>query len=120
MEGLQELKNENELLKRLVRFQFLTLGFYGTSYNYEHEIQYPDGNWRLGIVEDGGKRAREADKLIDFLGFVRDDIRSWKSPKMCSNCGGALDSIAAYPCICDNPQVGGLDKKEFRKAKLSY
>ena len=61
------------LLKRLCRFQFLTLGFYGTPYNYTTNVV-------CGIKQDQGEQAREAQKIATDLGFTGDEIRLWSGP----------------------------------------
>jgi len=71
-------------LKRLCRFQFLTLGYYATPYNYDdkNNIYHPiTGEPASGIKVDGGQEAREANDLIEKLGFTKDEIRSWPGPK---------------------------------------
>lgn len=103
----EKLKNENERLKRLVRFQYLTLGFYKTKNNYE-ETRF------CQIVEDGGRRAEEASQVVADLGFTGDEIRSWNGPHTCSNCGNSLKYKNIYPCECGKPEINGLDMREFR------
>ena len=104
-----ELLRENERLKRLVRFQFLTLGFYGTPSNYQH-------GERSNIAEDGGHEAKECDELVEFLGFDKADIcNKYSGPWHCSNCGGSLKYKNISPCECDLPEVAGICKKDFRK-----
>ena len=71
-------------LKFICRWMYLTLGFYRTAYNYSEDskILYPDGSKVLGILRDGGKRAEEANLLVDsykLFGGAR--VQDWP----CSN-----------------------------------
>jgi len=70
-------------LKRLCRYQFFTLGFYGTPYNYDDQyIAYHpiDGSPQSGIKHDGGGQAREAKRVMIELGFSPEEVSSWKGP----------------------------------------
>ena len=63
-----------ETLLRIVRFQYLTLGYYGTPYNYDDKniVHHPiSGEPASGIKWDGGKDAREAGVFIK--GLLGDD-----------------------------------------------
>lgn len=64
---------ENDRLKRALRYAFLTLGYYGTEYNYQ---QGPCG----GVNEDGGRQARDANTMAHRLGFLQSEILGWKGP----------------------------------------
>jgi len=57
---IQALEEENRKLKIVCRYQYLTLGFYSTPYNYRQKIGYPDGSWKTNIMEDEGHDARVA------------------------------------------------------------
>jgi hypothetical protein len=106
----EKLIQENERLKRLCRFQFLTLGFYRTKWNYN------EGNTSYsGIMFDGGREATEANEMAKKLGFTADEICSWKGPLLCSNCEGSLEHENCYPCKCEKPEIAGMDMKPFRK-----
>lgn len=62
--------DEIEKLKKALRFAYLTLGFYGTPYNYSEEskIRHPFTNEVVGgIMFDGGKDAREASEYVREL-----------------------------------------------------
>lgn len=108
---LASLTQENERLRRLVRFQFLTLGFYGTKYNYNQ------GEFaaQSGVILDGGGNAQEAMRIAEDLGFTANEITSWNGPHTCSNCTGGLKYENIYPCKCDKPNIAGIDMKGFRK-----
>ena len=72
-------------LKRLCRFQFLTLGYYATEFNYDNKntAYHPiTGEITSGIMFDKGQQAKEAQKIAKELGFTGDEIRSWKGPKV--------------------------------------
>lgn len=77
-------ETENDRLKRLCRFQWMTLGYYSTPYNYDPKniVIHPiSGEVCSGILHDGGEQAREADEVMKKLGFTADEIRSWPGPK---------------------------------------
>jgi hypothetical protein len=70
---------EVENLIKALRFAFLTLGFYGTPYNYSEEskIRHPvSGEVCGGIMFDGGADAREANaKIKKFLPNYQELLR---------------------------------------------
>lgn len=66
----QELEDENDKLKRMVRFMYLTLGYYGTVYNYD------DGKWMGGVLQDRGQQARQA-TIIANKDYKPEEICSW-------------------------------------------
>lgn len=107
----KELEQENNRLKRLVRFMYLTLGFYATEWNYK------EGNTSYsGVMFDGGREANEAIELMDFLGFNKQIVgNTFPGPHSCTNCEGNLKYENIYPCRCDKPEIDGLDKKSYRK-----
>lgn len=70
----QELEDENDQLKRIVRFMYLTLGYYGTLYNYD------DGKWMGGVLQDRGHDARQA-TIIAKRSFSAEVICSWPGPR---------------------------------------
>lgn len=73
-------EEENLKLKALVRFLYLTLGFYATKYNYEQKIGLPDGSWKTGIEQDEGHDANYAINIANRLcGYSGDEIQSWGS-----------------------------------------
>jgi len=71
----KQLHEENDKLRRLCRFQFFTLGHYGTQYNYDNP--HSEG----GVMHDRGKMARESNALAFAMGFTRDEIDSWAGPR---------------------------------------
>jgi hypothetical protein len=72
-----KLKEENEKLKKAVRFLYLTMGFYGTPFNYKTENQHSYS----GILWDKGHDARYSMKVVsEGLGFTSDEISSWGGP----------------------------------------
>jgi hypothetical protein len=74
------LELENIKLRALVRYQYMTLGFYGTPYNYKEKIGYPDGKWRTGIEFDAGHDARYANRIAtELLGYTSGEIMNWGS-----------------------------------------
>ena len=92
---LKELVEENDHLKRLCRFQYLTLGYYGTHYNYDPKnIVYnpTSGEPASGVMSDGGHSARQAHFIARDLGFDGDDICSWPGPGVKSLWGEDLEA----------------------------
>ncbi len=75
----EELLEENKKLKKALRFTYLTLGFYGTPYNYSEDsaILWIDNTKIKGILRDGGQDAREASEFVKKL-FSRDEILKWE------------------------------------------
>jgi hypothetical protein len=81
--NLARLEKENDRLKRLCRYQFLTLGFYAAKYNYTEEaiVHHPiTGEPEGGIMADGGEQARAAKKVREKLGFTTEEILAWPGP----------------------------------------
>lgn len=78
------LRSENDRLKRACRYMYLTLGYYGTPYNYDRKnwATHPlTGEIASGIMHDGGRDARDAHAAVHDLGFTQDEIGSWGGPK---------------------------------------
>lgn len=63
---LEETKKELNKYKKLARFQYLTLGFYASDYNYQEKsaVTWVDNSKILGILRDSGQQAKEA---LDYL-----------------------------------------------------
>lgn len=80
MREVNKLRDENEKLKRLCRYQYLTLGFYGTRFNYQEKIEFPDGSRENNITRDNGHDARQASILARRI-FNADEICGWPGPK---------------------------------------
>lgn len=77
------LRAENDRLKRLCRYQYMTLGYYSTPYNYDTKniAYHPEtGQAASGIMCDGGHDARQASAVSRALGFDGDEICSWAGP----------------------------------------
>lgn len=70
----RELEDENDKLKRIVRFMYLTLGYYGTLYNYD------EGKWCGGVLQDRGHSARQA-SIVAKMDFTAEEICSWPGPR---------------------------------------
>lgn len=80
---IEKLREENERLKKLCRIQFITLGYYGTHYNYDQKniVYHPiSGEPASGIMHDGGQDARQASAFARALGFTGDEISAWPGP----------------------------------------
>lgn len=92
------LREENDKLKRLCRFQFMTLGYYGTHHNYDPKkiVYHPiSGEAASGIMQDGGREARQAQFIARDLGFDGDEICAWPGPGVKSLWGDELESAYA-------------------------
>lgn len=80
---LEALIEENRKLKALCRYQYLTLGYYGTPFNYneKNNVRHPITNEvASGIMHEGGHDARYAHKIaILQLKFTAEEICSWGS-----------------------------------------
>lgn len=91
------LREENDKLKRLCRYQYMTLGYYGTHHNYDESkiVYHPmSGKAASGIMEDGGRDARQAQFVARDLGFTGDEICAWAGPGVKTLWGDELE--AAY------------------------
>lgn len=63
-------------MKKLIRFQYLTLGYYATEYNYKELIYNPiSGITQTGITEDNGFQAKKAIELAKQLNLVPEGLK---------------------------------------------
>ena len=58
---------DTKTLLKIIRHQYLTLGFYATPYNYDQRIGLPDGSWKTGIEMDKGHDARDSGEFTRKL-----------------------------------------------------
>lgn len=78
------LRSENDRLKRACRYMHITLGYYGTPYNYDAKnwVFHPmTGEKASGILHDGGKESLDAQAVVKSLGFSSEEIYSWGGPE---------------------------------------
>lgn len=85
LQTIEDQKAQMKKMKELIRFQYMTLGFYGTRYNYETFIFNPFTKIsELNIMVDGGFDAREAILKAKELGLTPDECHppAYTSPKL--------------------------------------
>lgn len=103
----ESLMEENRKLKALCRYQYLTLGYYATPFNYASKnITYHPltGKAASGILHDAGHDARYAMKIaVELLGFTPKEI--------CDEWGGVFHGLTDKEqrefsnkhWVCDTP-----------------